>query len=90
MGSTITCSPISGPSGALSPGSHFHLCPLDGGSGKLPWVAPKLAGMRCYLSVENLRAFQVSMRAREHTLRKWYERGSEDAQRFTAEHEPPL
>jgi hypothetical protein len=97
---TLTISPVSGPHGCIvSPEGgegragglrrgHYHLAPLDA-SPKLPWVAPRLAGMRCYLSLDNLRALSRSMGARELTLLQWYEQGIEDAIRFTAEVAPP-
>ena len=91
---TLTISPMSGPQGCMIPPEgdekpgHFHLTPLDT-SLKLPLVAPRLAGMRCYLSVDNLRAFGRSMGAREVTLRRWFDKGIEDASWFTAETVPP-
>ena len=83
---TLTVSPVSGPQGCLQPASttataHWHLTPLDT-SPRLPLVAPKLAGMRCYLSVDNIRALQTSMGAGPRTLERWYERGQQDAERF--------
>lgn len=90
VAATLTCSPISGPHGCVSQSSrdHFHLCPSDA-SVRVPWWTPALAGMRCHLSIDNLRAFKMSLGAREHTLTEWFRRGRTDAERFTHETEPP-
>ena len=90
---TVTVSPISGPQGCLvaptaASCAHYHLAPLDA-SLRVPFVAPALAGMRCFLSLDNLRAFQSSLSGRPATLTRWYERGVADAERFAAEHAPP-
>lgn len=90
---TVTVSPISGPQGCLvaptaASCGHYHLAPLDA-SPRVPFVAPALAGMRCFLSLDNLRAFQSSLSGRPATLTRWYERGVADAERFAAEHAPP-
>lgn len=91
---TLTVSPVSGPQGCLQPPSaddpsaHYHLAPHDS-SLRWPLGAPKLAGMRCYLSVNNFRALQHTMGARPHTLKTWFERGMRDAERFTSEFQPP-
>jgi len=85
---TITVSPISGPQGVRTPASdgpcaHLHLCPLDS-SLRVPLIAPALAGMRCYLSVNNLRAAGESVGASGEALSVWYGRGVADAERFEA------
>ena len=87
---TLTVSPLSGPQGLLSASAprHWHLCPADA-SLRVPFVAPKVAGMRCYLSADNWRAFLRSMAGgRRPTLERWYERGQADGERFAREHEP--
>jgi len=90
---TLTVSPISGPQGCLqgpsvSQPAHYHLAPQDH-SLRAPGVAPRLAGMRCYLSVDNLRAFRVSVGASRRMLVRWYERGVADAEQFLAMHKAP-
>ena len=85
---TITVSPISGPQGELREG-HVHLCPLPEGP-SVPFVAPSLAGMRCYLSFQNLRAARFSLGLSRDMRREWYEAGREDAARFLDDAHMPL
>ena len=90
---TLTVSPIGGPQGCLQAPSasqpgHYHLAPLDQ-SLRVPGVAPRLAGMRCYLSVDSLRALRASVGASPRTLKRWYECGVADAEQFLARHEAP-
>mmetsp|Transcript_41336 Transcript_41336/g.96641 ORF Transcript_41336/g.96641 Transcript_41336/m.96641 type:complete len:203 (+) Transcript_41336:545-1153(+) len=90
---TVTISPFSGPQGVLNPGdaatpAHLHLCPMEA-SVRFPLIAPRLAGMRCFLSVANLLAFSASVGAPPSELRRWYQRGVEDAMRFETDHAPP-
>lgn len=75
----VTISPISGPQGRFSD-RHFHLCPIDT-SPRFPF-APRLAGMRCYLSIANLQALPASVAISPSLMRDWYDRGGADAQRF--------
>ena len=77
----LSVSPISGPRGELvsacvdgAPCEHLHVCPTDD-SAKLPWVAPSLAGLRCYLSLDNLRSARVATGAPRRVLECLYERG---------------
>ena len=87
----LTITPISGPQGRLvdGPPSHFHLAPLDD-SPRVPLIAPRLAGMRVYLSRDNLQAFGASLGASPRKLEDWHRRGELDAERFLREHpEPP-
>ena len=44
--------------------------------------APRLAGMRCFLSRDNLHAFGASLGASPRRLKSWYDRGQRDAERF--------
>ena len=74
----VTVAPISGPRGSLG-SDHLHVCPADD-SLKLPFAAPSLAGLRCYLSVDNLVAARRTLGASPKALRKYYERGQEDAE----------
>ena len=77
---TITVSPISGPQGRLRE-DHSHMCPLPEGP-SVPFVAPCLAGMRCYLSFQNLRAARGSLGLSRDLRREWHEAGRKDAARF--------
>ena len=84
--SHVTVSPISGPRGVLrhpsalgGPTSHLHLCPADD-SPRIPFVEPRLAGMRCFLSRQNLNALRCSLGASPAVMRRWYERGQVDAE----------
>ena len=90
---TLTVSPVSGPQGLLCRPSvtapaHHHLTPIDT-SLRVPLCAPSLAGMRCFLSVDNARALRTTMGAGPRLLTKWYERGAEDAARFVGEFPVP-
>jgi len=83
---TLTISPIAGPRGVIARPradrpAHLHLCPSDA-SLRVPLVAPALAGMRCYLSAQNLRALSASVHAPPEALKGWYERGAADAELF--------
>ena len=99
----LTVSPISGPRGRLTastsgserrapdgaPLEHYHLCPEDD-SPRVPWVAPRLAGMRCYLSRNNLQAMAAAgAGASPKKLEAWYGRGQSDPQRWLERWEPP-
>lgn len=82
----LTVSPVSGPRGRLvnkqalgGPREHLHVCPEDT-SLRLPFVAPELAGMRCFLSLQNLQALRSTMGASTKAMRRWYERGQADAE----------
>ena len=82
----ITVTPMSGPRGLLvnpvalgGPREHVHVGPRDD-SVRLPLVTPALAGMRCFLSAQNLRALQASTGRSRGALRSWYERGQQDAE----------
>ena len=84
----ITVSPISGPHGMLSPPladapAHLHICPLDS-SFRIPFIAPAIGGMRCYLSAQNVRAFGESLGASPDVLVDWFKQGRADAERFEA------
>jgi predicted acylesterase/phospholipase RssA len=92
---TLTVSPVSGPRGCLQPASaegspaHLHVAPHDA-SLRWPWGAPRLAGMQCYLSVDNVRALRVAMGAAgPRTLSRWFDHGMRDAERFSSEFDPP-
>jgi len=82
---TITVAPISGPRGRLHEYEHLHVCPADA-SLKVPVVAPALAGMRCFLSVDNLVAARRSMGASVPSLQRYYERGQADAEWLVQQH----
>ena len=93
----LTVSPIAGPQGLLAPSSsrgddhtlaHHHLTPEDA-SPRVPLLAPKLAGMRCYLSRDNLQAASAAAGASSQRLERWYERGQSDASRFLEAFAPP-
>lgn len=93
----LTVSPIAGPQGLLAPSSsrgddhtlaHYHLTPEDA-SPRVPLLAPKLAGMRCYLSRDNLQAASAAAGASPQRLERWYERGQSDASRFLEAFAPP-
>jgi len=83
----ITCREHVARSDAATP-AHLHLCPMEA-SVRFPLIAPRLAGMRCFLSVANLLAFSASVGAPPSELRRWYQRGVEDAMRFETDHAPP-
>ena len=68
--------------------AHYHLTP-DDTSTRVPGIAPRLAGMRVYLSVDNLRALRGSLGASPRVLTRWYERGLSDAEQFAARFDPP-
>ena len=83
----VTVAPVSGPRGArhLASSAHVHVCPLDG-SLKVPFIAPSLAGLRCYLSRDNLVAARHTLGASPKTLRRWFERGQQDADLLLRSH----
>lgn len=96
----LTVSPISGPEGLLDPGrdfrapdgfplAHYHLCPVDT-SWRLPGVVPRIGGMRCYVSRDNLQAAGAAGRgATPKRLEEWYARGKRDAERWIEQWAPP-
>ncbi len=84
----VTVAPISGPRGDLGvacSSAHLHVCPADT-SVKVPFIAPSLAGLRCYLSSDNLVAARRTLGASPQTLRHWFERGEEDAEWLLQNH----
>jgi predicted acylesterase/phospholipase RssA len=83
----VTVAPVSGPRGELNSASraHVHVCPSDG-SLKVPFIAPSLAGLRCYLSRDNLVAARHTLGASPNTLRSWFERGQQDAELLLRSH----
>jgi predicted acylesterase/phospholipase RssA len=83
---TLTVSPIAGPRGRAQAVGAYHLCPRDS-SFRLP-ITPALGGMRCFLSLHNLRAAQAAAGAPARVLRGWFERGRADAAELVAELSP--
>ena len=89
VATTLTCSPISGPHGCVSQSSGITFILPERCVGASTVVDTSSRRMRCHLSIDNLRAFKMSLGAREHTLTEWFRRGRTDAERFTHETEPP-
>ncbi|EOD28210.1 hypothetical protein EMIHUDRAFT_468714 [Emiliania huxleyi CCMP1516] len=63
--------------------THLHLCPIET-SPRIPLAAPRLAGLRLFLSLDNLRAAGASIGASPDELRWWHDRGAEDARELEA------
>lgn len=101
---TISVSPIVGPSGLLASMSssigvedsdsssidlnHWHIAPRHQGF-RVPFAAPELGGMRCYLSAMNARAMLQALAGRPHVLRDWFEAGIDNGNQFLNEYPVP-